>query len=111
MVSGAGVGSTVRIDFVRPASVTQVGLIPGYAKQDPCSGSNRFFDLRRILKVTWAFDTGLVIEQDLREEATLQTIGIQGADAVSSVTITILVTTEPGLARLDHTPISEVVVS
>lgn len=111
MVSGAGIGATVRIDFTQPTNVSQVGLIPGYAKQDPCSGSNRFFDLRRVRKVSWSFNTGIVVEQDFVEDPTLQTIGVVGAEGVSSVTITILVTTEPGLDRLDHTPISELVVS
>lgn len=104
---GDGTGETITFTFNGPTRLSEVGLIPGYAKVDPCNDVDRFRQLRRILKVRWAFDGGASVDQDFAEEPTLQRIAV---DVVTTtVTLEILdVTSDPGI---DHTPISEVAFS
>ena len=67
-------------------TISTVGLVPGYAKQDPCSGSDRFFDMRRIAEVGWSFDGGDEIIQELDvESATMQTIDLPAPVAATTV--------------------------
>jgi hypothetical protein len=110
MAPGNAIGESVIFDLVEPSRVYQVGLIPGYDKIDPCVGSDRFFDLRRITSVRWTFDNGFQTLQDLRPRRELQTIDLGAGVVTSRVILTVLSTTPPGLERLDHTPISEVII-
>jgi hypothetical protein len=55
---GDGVGHQVRVDFGRPLTVTEVGIIPGLAKTDPYDGSDRYRQCRRIAEVRLTFDDG-----------------------------------------------------
>lgn len=110
MVKGDGVGKTLTFFFEERSHVTTLGLIPGYAKLDPCSGADRFDDLRKIRRVRWSFDDGTSVEQifDL-PVASLMSIPV---DVVTSqVELTILETDAPGNDLLNHTPISEVLIS
>jgi MFS family permease len=89
-----------------------VGLVPGYAKVDGCSGSHRFLDMRRIFEVGWTFDGGDEIIQQLDVESpTMQTIELPKLVAVSKVRMTIRVTTPPGTTGFDYAPVSEVTVA
>ncbi|MBA3718773.1 MAG: hypothetical protein H0W95_00535 [Nocardioidaceae bacterium] len=60
-----GNGSGVRLDLAlgQRATVSQVGLIPGYAKTDPVDGTDRYAENRRISEVTWKFDDGESVTQ------------------------------------------------
>jgi hypothetical protein len=107
MAPGDGVGATLTFDLGQPSTVTAVGLIPGYDKFDPCTGSDRFFDLRRVTRVLWGFDDGTSAEQVLVPEPTMQYLDLRRYVTTSRVTMTILETSEPGDSRLDYTPISE----
>ena len=112
MAPGNAIGERVILDLLEPARVRQVGLIPGYDKIDPCaSDSDRFFDLRRITSVTWTFDDGYVLEQRPDpNNRNLQTIDVPVDIVTRQVRLTITGTLPPGLERLDHTVISEVVI-
>lgn len=61
----AGNGSGVRLDLAlgQKATVSRVGLIPGYAKTDPVDGADRYAENRRISEVTWSFDDGESVTQ------------------------------------------------
>ena len=48
-VEGDGSGATITVTLSGPARLTQVGLIPGYAKTDATSGVDRFAQERRIV--------------------------------------------------------------
>jgi hypothetical protein len=52
-VEGSGRGEMVAIELPAPARVTEVGLIPGYAKTDPTTGKDRFGENRRVRQVRW----------------------------------------------------------
>jgi hypothetical protein len=87
-----------------------VGLIPGYDKLDPCTQTDRFYELRRVTLVRWTFDDGTSIDQTLSPDPMLQILDLPRPVVSSQVTMTILDTLEPGNERLNHTPVSEVAV-
>ncbi len=75
-VNGNGTGTTITVDFGETVSLSTVGLIPGYAKRDPCSGVDRFPQGYRIASVTYTFDDGSVEQQSFSDSPTLQTIPV-----------------------------------
>ena len=111
MVPGDGVGAALTIELAGPSTVSEVGLVPGYDKLDPCTGTDRFEELRRVTQVRWAFDDGTSIVQAVSPTRSLQVLRFAEPVVTSRITMTIVSTTEPGVDRLDHTPISEVVVA
>ena len=110
MAPGSGLGASLTIDLATPAVVQEVGLIPGYDKFDPCTGTDRFFDLRRVTSVRWTFDDGTTIDQALSPTPEFQTIPVGRYLVASQITMSITGSTEPGIERLDHTPVSEIAV-
>ena len=48
MAPGDGTGAVVTFQFSEPTRVQEVGLMPGYDKFDRCSGTDRFYEFRRI---------------------------------------------------------------
>lgn len=110
MTPGNGVGTSLTIVLAEPSIVSEVGLVPGYDKVDPCTGTDRFEELRRVTAVRWTFDDGTSIVQDLDPTRVEQTTSLELPVVSSRITMTIVSTTEPGVDRLDHTPVSEVVV-
>jgi tRNA A-37 threonylcarbamoyl transferase component Bud32 len=105
-VAGDGVGQTLTITLEGEHHVSEVGLLPGYAKTDPCDGTDRWHQNRRPTQVTWTFDDGTTVDQPLDDVASSQTV------AVDATTTTIQVridgtTSDPGR---DFTAISEVSV-
>ena len=110
MRGSSGLGASFTIDLATPAVVQEVGLIPGYDKFDPCTGTDRFFDLRRVTSVRWTFDDGTTIDQALSPTPEFQTIPVGRYLVASQITMSITGSTEPGIERLDHTPVSEIAV-
>ena len=109
--NGNGVGQVVTFGFPAETAIAQVGLVNGYAKVDPASGTQRYGEYRRITKVTWTFANGTSFQQSLHNGVeTVQKLSIppQSGD---HVTLTIEASTEPGLSRRgrDAVLISEVV--
>lgn len=111
MAPGDGVGAVLTIELAEPSVVSEVGLVPGYDKSDPCTGTDRFNELRRVTAVRWTFDDSTSIDQELSPTPDLQTISLELPVVTSRVSMTILGTTEPGDTRLDHAPVSEVTIS
>jgi len=111
MAGGDGTGASITLRFGATKDINFVGMIPGYAKVDPCTGNDRFAELRRIQRVRWTFSNGTSIEQLLdAENRAMQFAVIPGGVKASSVRLTILETLAPGSPVLNHTPISDVVV-
>jgi hypothetical protein len=79
-VEGSGQGAGVGIRLPAPAHITQVGLIPGYAKTDPASGKDRFGENRRIRAVRWRFSDGTVIGQRFHDRPTMQRTTVSPGD-------------------------------
>jgi hypothetical protein len=107
---GDGTGSTITITLDAPTTLTQVGLVNGYAKSSP--DGRRTLDWyrgnRRVLVAEWTFDDGTTVEQSLGESRDLQMVDV---DAVTSSTVTLRLVdvSSPGTgrARRDYTAISD----
>lgn len=104
-VAGSGVGTALSFRLAGPAHVTQLGLIPGFTKIDPCDGVNRFPQNRRVTSVTWSLG-GQTYTQSLMDSPTMQTIPV---DAVASE-VTLRITGDTGEAMRDFTAITEVTI-
>lgn len=109
--NGNGVGQVVTFGFPAGTTITQVGLVNGYAKVDPASGVQRYGEYRRITAVTWTFANGTAFQQSLNDGVeAVQKLSIP-AQPGDQVTLTIEATTEPGstTSARDAVLISEVV--
>jgi hypothetical protein len=104
-MEGDGTGQTLTLSLGGSHRVVSVGMIPGYALVDPCDGTDRFAQNRRITKVTWQFDDGSApVVQDLRDAAEMQRVAVSAQ--ATTVTVRIDgVTAEP---ERDFTAISEI---
>ena len=68
----------ILISFDQPIALTEVGLIPGYAKIDPESGTDRFVQNHRLASVVWYFSDGSTWQQEFEDEPTMQSIPVSG---------------------------------
>jgi hypothetical protein len=94
--NGNGVGQVVTFGFPAGTTISQVGLVNGYAKVDPGTGVQRYREYRRITQVTWTFANGTSFQQSLSDRVeTVQKLTIlpQSGDQVS---LTIEASAEPG---------------
>ena len=105
-IEGDGTGETLTLDLGGERRVRSVGLLPGYAKVDECTGVDRFPENRRPTAVTWTFDDGTEVSQPLEDAAEIQSIEV---DATTSTVVMRIdgVTSDP---RRDYTVVSEVAV-
>ena len=92
-VNGNGQGAVITVDFDGPTHLTKGGLVPGYAKRDPCSGVDRFPQSYRIATVTYLFDDGSSVTQRFTDAPTMQSIPLDVT--TSRVTVTIAGVEEP----------------
>lgn len=63
--AGDAVGEKIRIALPGGVAVGRVGLIPGYAKTDHRSSSDRYAENNRITRVRWILSDGVTVEQTL----------------------------------------------
>jgi hypothetical protein len=103
-VEGDGVGQTLSFALGVPTKLTELGLLPGYAKVDQCTGVDRFPQLRRVVRVRWTFDGNVGTEQTFVDQNVVQSIPV---DITTSTVKLEILESRPGNA-LDFTPISEV---
>ncbi|HVK25252.1 MAG TPA: discoidin domain-containing protein [Actinokineospora sp.] len=62
---GDGSGQTLTLRFVATATVTELSVIPGFAKVDPYDGTDRYTQGRRIAVVAIGFDDGTTFQVPL----------------------------------------------
>jgi serine/threonine-protein kinase PknK len=105
-VQGDGTGETLTIRLDGEHQVSSVGLLPGFDKVDPCSGSDRFVENRRPTSVTWRFDDGTEATQRLGDAREVQTLDVDATTSTIELRID-GVTDDP---RRDFTVISEIAV-
>jgi hypothetical protein len=110
MVPGDGSGQSITMHLAGPSTVRSVGLVPGYDKFDPCLGTERFEQFRRITSVRWTFDDGTSIDQVIDPVPAMASLRLPTPQVTSSVQMTVLDTTAPGDERLDHTAVSEIAI-
>jgi hypothetical protein len=107
---GSGALLTIRLDEL--TEIREVGLINGYAKQ-ATDGQGRtirwYLRNRRVTRVSWSFDDGSVVQQDLRERPRMQTLDV-GSEVTRTIRLRLLDVTGPMPGRLgrNFTAISEI---
>jgi hypothetical protein len=102
-IAGDGDGVQLVFDLGEVVRLTEIGLVPGYAKVDPVADIDRFEQNRRIETVVWDFADGASVTQVFDDEPTMQTVPV---DVTTNwVRLTIHDTTEDG--GRDFTAISE----
>jgi hypothetical protein len=92
-MAGDGSGAVITFRYDDPVTVTEVGLINGYAKTDP--PHDWYAGNRRIGLVEWVFDDGTVVAQELGDDPSMQTVPVD-ADETTSVELRIVEVSEPG---------------
>lgn len=108
--NGKARGQTITFSLPDDVDVAEIGLVPGYAKTDPASGTDRYAENNRITRVRWTLRPGVVIEQELDpspENRSVQSIRVPRT-ATGSVTLEIL--SVAGGAR-NTTAISSVLIA
>lgn len=103
---GDGLGERVTLLFDTPVDLTRIGLIPGYAKTDPETGVDRFFQHRIITEVRYLIPGVHPKTQTFSPEPVPQSVHLRVT--TSRITVVITGTTEAG--GLDYTAISEIYV-
>ena len=107
-VAGFGTGEAITIKLAAASKIQVVGLTNGYTKIDDTSGKDWYPDGRRILSVTWIFDNGTNVNQDLQDDdRNVQLLRIPAIQS-QSVKLQINTTTTPGDFTDDYTSITEV---
>ena len=107
---GASTGAYLMLDWVTDFTVSDVQLVPGYAKKDPCAGVEWFPLNRRVKKVRLDFSDGSTANGDLQDAASYQSVHFSPVRA-KWVKITILDTypaPPQSQGGRDYTPIGDV---
>ncbi|MBN9112602.1 MAG: hypothetical protein J0I34_27910 [Pseudonocardia sp.] len=111
---GDGAGRQIVLRLPEKVRVSELTIVPGYAKIDPGDGSDRYAQNRRITSMTVDTGTGAATPVSLDSSPTRrdpQTVRFRAAET-STVTLTIL-TSDPGRAvgtqpASDRVAISEI---
>jgi hypothetical protein len=110
-MTGDGTGETITFDLAEPTTITEVGMINGYAKTANDGGRKLdwYTGNRRVLEAEWVFDDGTTVSQDFESTRNLQTIPVDHV-TTSSVELRLVSVSPPGSgpAARNNTAISEV---
>jgi hypothetical protein len=109
---GAG-GHTIQFQTGRGVLLSDIGIVPGYAKVDPATGVNRFTDNHTVTQVTWRFsgvDGDFQFTQDIPNPVPqIVWLHLSHPVSVGQGSLTVTGTGNPG-SRQDSTPISTIAV-
>lgn len=110
---GDASGSVITFRLPQAATISEVGLINGYAKVDTVGGRtvDWYTRNRRVLRVEWRFDDGTTVVQDLRQVPQLQSIDID-PELTQTVELRLVEVSAPGSGplRKNVTAISDVLL-
>lgn len=108
-MEGDGTGADISFRLESRTRIQRVGLINGYAKR--VEGVDWYPNNRRVLRASWTFDDGTVVNQPLTARRTMQRMRIEPV-ATRTVTLTLAQVSPPGQGELgrDYTAVSEVVL-
>ena len=93
--AGEGVGERLTLTLPGEERIAEVGLVPGYAKTDPRTGTDRYAENNRITEVRWILGDGQEFVQRLDgspENRNLQTMRIP-ATRTDNIVIEVLAST------------------
>jgi hypothetical protein len=108
-MNGDASGTELILTWPDPRTITDVGLINGYAKLDAIGDDDRYGQNRRVLEVTWVFDDGTQVIQQLAEVQDMQRLTLDAPVTTSSVRLRLDDVSRPG--GRDYTALSELTVS
>jgi hypothetical protein len=112
-VAGDGTGSVITFRLPETSTITEVGMVNGYAKTDTRSGRtiDWYAKNRRIIRVEWLFDDGTSVVQDLESTREMQLLEID-SEKTKTIELRILEVSAPGRPPLSKnvTAISDVVL-
>lgn len=109
-VPGDGRGQYLLLEFAQPMIVSEIRIVPGYAKIDPRDNTNRFYQNRRVVRVRIETSDGIPIEATFVDAPIAQPIPLNGV-TTNTIRVIIIETTDPGAVNgRDFTPISEIEV-
>ncbi len=108
---GASIRQALVYTLARPADVSAVAALPGYAGEDPFNGIDRFDQNRRVTRARWGClsATGAdvaSVEQVFDDRRSMQGLTLTGFDDCAKVVFEILDTTAPG--NRDYAAVSEI---
>lgn len=107
--AGTAVGEKLTLRIVDGADITEVGLIPGYAKTDPESGADRYAENNRITKVRWTFGDDVSFVQRLDPDPSSRAVQLMRVPRTNTDTVTLeILSVAPG--PRNTTAISEIAV-
>ena len=110
-MAGDGSGETLSFELPAATTITEVGMINGYAKTSTDGGRNLdwYQGNRRILEAEWIFDDGSTVSQDFESTHNVQTIDVDNVKT-KTVQVRLVRVSAPGKgpAKRDYTAISEV---
>ena len=109
--AGDGTGLSLTFRFDGPSTLSEVGLINGYAKVASDGGGilDWYHGNRRLRAVEWTFDDGTVVSQRFQDTTLLQMVKVDKIKT-ETVTLRLVAVTPPGRGRAarNYTAISEV---
>jgi len=112
-VAGDATGSVITFRLPETSTITEVGMVNGYAKTDTRGGRtiDWYAKNRRIIRVEWLFDDGTSVVQDLESTREMQLLEID-PEETDTVELRILEVSAPGRPPLSKnvTAISDVVL-
>lgn len=104
-VEGDAEGEEIVLTLPEARTVTEVGIVNGYAKVDEESGDRRYGQNRRVLAATWVFDDGTEASFELEETVEPQVFTLDAPVETTTVRLRLDEVSRPG--GRDFTAISE----
>ncbi|WP_162605983.1 discoidin domain-containing protein, partial [Jiangella aurantiaca] len=104
-VEGDASGKEVVLTLPAARTITEVGIVNGYAKVDDASGDRRYGENRRVLAVTWIFDDGTEASYALEETVEPQVFALDAPVETTTVRVRLDEVSDPG--GRDFTAIGE----
>lgn len=110
-MKGDATGERITFAWDRPVTISDIGLINGYKKVDNDNGEDRYWQNRRVTSVRWSFSDGTSRIQPLTDGVKApQMDTLDTPVKVSSVTMEIAGTTQPGTYKHNDTVVSEIYI-
>ncbi|WP_148046678.1 NADase-type glycan-binding domain-containing protein [Nocardioides pocheonensis] len=104
---GAATGQKLTLRLSGATDIAEVGLVPGYAKTDPASGTDRYAENNRITKVRWTLADGVTVVQRLDPDPSSRAMQVLRVPRTTTDTVTLQILAVAHGPR-DTTAISEI---
>jgi hypothetical protein len=108
--AGAAKGQKLTLRLSEQADIAEVGLVPGYAKTDPESGTDRYAENNRITRVRWTLGDGVTVVQRFDPDPSSRAMQVLRVPRTTTDTVTLEILAVAHGPR-DTTAISEISLS